>query len=81
MGCFLLLLAFLIAFPPRNLPRNVRNHAAVLYFLMFAACFVNSALESPITSVGIGFIYGYLIALRARARICVPQIEWYGKPA
>jgi hypothetical protein len=68
VGFALLTVAFFAAFPPRNLARGVRNHAAVLFAMIFIACFVNPALESPVQVVGIGFIYGYLVALRAKAR-------------
>lgn len=64
IGCALLALAFSLAFPRKNLPRSVRNHAAIVFSMIFIACFVNPALESPVQVVGIGFIYGYLLALR-----------------
>ena len=67
-GFVLMLSAFLAAFPARNLPRGVRDHATVMFAIMFIACFVNPALESPLQVVGIGFLYGYLVALRATAR-------------
>jgi hypothetical protein len=68
LGFLLLLAAFFAAFPPRNLPKDVRNHAAIVFAMIFIACFVNPALESPVQVVGIGFVYGYLLALRASAR-------------
>jgi hypothetical protein len=67
-GLVLLIAAFVAAFPPHNLPRGVRNHASVLFAIIFIACFVNPALESPVQVVGVGFVYGYLLALRASAR-------------
>jgi hypothetical protein len=70
LGVFLLVAAFVAAFPPRNLPRDMRNHAAVALAMIFIACFVNPALESPVQVVGIGFVYGYLLALRASAQTC-----------
>ena len=79
-GCLLLILSIFTAFPPLNLPRNARNHAAVLFSMVFIACFVNPALESPIQVVGVGFIYGYLLALRAQARVGTPQISWFDAP-
>jgi hypothetical protein len=51
-GCALFVSAFCAAFPPRNLPRDVRNHAAIVFAIMFLVCFVNSALESPLSAVG-----------------------------
>lgn len=63
----LFLAAFFAAFPPRELPRDLRNHAAVVFWMAFLACFVNPALESPVQVVGVGFIYGYLLALRGWA--------------
>ena len=69
LGVFLLIAAFFAAFPPRNLPRDMRNHAAVALAMIFIACFVNPALESPVQVVGVGFVYGYLVALRA-AQTC-----------
>ena len=68
LGFVLFVAAFFSAFPPRNLPRNVRNHAAIVFCMIFIGCFVNSALESPLSAVGNGFVYGYLLALRASAR-------------
>jgi hypothetical protein len=70
LGCALLVSAFFAAFPPRNLPRDVRNHAAIVFAILFLGCFVNSALESPLSAVGHAFSYGYLLALRASARTC-----------
>lgn len=67
LGVFLLVAAFFAAFPPHNLPRHIRNHAAVAFAMIFIACFVNPALESPVQVVGIGFVYGYLLALRTCA--------------
>ena len=67
-GFLLFVAAFFVGFPPRNLPRNVRNHAAMLFSMTFIGCFVNSALESPISAVGHAFVFGYLLALRANAR-------------
>ncbi len=68
-GFSLLVLAFLAAFPSRRLPRNTKRHAAVSFVIMFMACFVNPALESPAQAVGIGLIYGYLLAINGRARL------------
>jgi len=68
VGTFLLVAAFFAGFPARNLPPDMRNHAAVALAMIFIACFVNPALESPVQLVGIGFVYGYLLALRARAQ-------------
>lgn len=76
VGCLLLAAAFVAAFPPQNLPRNARNHAATVFAIMFIACFVNPALESPIQVVGIGFAYGYLLALKGRARVAPVRIRW-----
>lgn len=67
LGFFLFLAAFFAAFPPRNLPGNVQNHAACLFIMIFLGCFVNAGLESPLSVVGFAFAYGYLLALRARA--------------
>ena len=68
LGFFLLSAAFFAAFPSRNLPRGVRNHAASVFAVIFIGCFVDPALESAIQVVGVGFGYGYLLALRAAAR-------------
>lgn len=67
-GFLLLTLAIFAAFPPAGLPRSVENHAACLFAMMFLALFVNASLESPLAVVGQGFVYGYLLALRASAR-------------
>ena len=67
LGFFLLSAAFFAAFPSRNLPRGVRNHAASVFAVIFIGCFVDPALESAIQIVGVGFGYGYLLALRAAA--------------
>ena len=76
LGFFLLVAVIFAPFPPRNLPQEVRNHAAIIFIMMFIACFVNPALESPIQVVGIGFVYGYLLALRASAQISTPAIAF-----
>jgi hypothetical protein len=78
VGFLLLVAATFMAFPPRNLPRAARNHAAVIFAMLFIGCFVNSSLETPTAVVGFGFAYGYLLALRARCRIRTPQITWFG---
>jgi hypothetical protein len=67
LGFGLFVIAFFAAFPPRHVPRNLRNHASILFVIVFVSCFVNTALESPTQSIGIGFLYGYLIALRRYA--------------
>jgi len=72
-GFVLLLAAFFAAFPPRNLPKNVRNHAVIIFSMIFIAFFVNPALETPIIVVGTGFVYGYLLALRASRRTPFPS--------
>jgi hypothetical protein len=71
-GFLLLLAAFSAAFPHSNLPQDVRNHAAVIFSMLFITCFVNPGLETPIVVVGVGFVYGYLVALRASARARAP---------
>ncbi|HKR84167.1 MAG TPA: hypothetical protein VJS37_08330 [Terriglobales bacterium] len=68
LGACLLLVAFFAAFPPRNLTRSVKSHASIVFVVIFVACFVNPGLESPVQLVGIGFIYGYLLALRGTTR-------------
>jgi hypothetical protein len=78
-GLMLLVFAMIAAFPSHNVPRNVRNHAASLFAIMFVACFVNPALESPAQVVGIGFVYGYLLALNACARRGDVRIRWSGR--
>jgi len=65
LGFVLLVAAFLAVFPRADLPRRLRNHASMSFALIFIACFVNPALESPVQGMGVGFVYGYLIALRA----------------
>jgi hypothetical protein len=67
LGFVLFVTAILCAFPPQQLPRKVRDHAALCFCMIFIACFVNSCLESPLSAVGVGFVYGYLLALRAWA--------------
>lgn len=71
VGFSLLSAAIFAAFPSSNLPRNVRNFAACLFAMLMLGLFVNSALESPLAVVGHAFVYGYLLALRARARLRV----------
>lgn len=69
IGFALLVAAFAAVFPPKvGLSAAVRNHAAVMFALITIACFVNPALESPVQVVGVGFVYGYLSALRINAR-------------
>lgn len=65
LGFLLLVAAVFAAFPPRDLPRDVQNHAAIVFSMLFINCFVNPVLETPIVVVGAGFVYGYLLALRA----------------
>ena len=67
VGFLLFVAAFASALPPRNAPKGVHNHASIVFCMIFIACFVNPALESPLQAVGIGFVYGYLLALRASA--------------
>jgi hypothetical protein len=76
LGCVLLITAFFAAFPTHNVPGHARNHAASVFANIFIACFVNPALESPAQVVGIGFVYGYLLALNARSRLGAVQIRW-----
>jgi len=76
IGGSLLLIAFCAVFPRRELPRGMRNHASVLFSIIFIACFVNPAFESPVQGMGVGFIYGYLLALRAY----IPNRTKYGSP-
>ncbi len=64
IGFAVLSLALFSIFPRHNLPRKLRNHASINFAIMFICCFVNPALESPIQGLGVGFVYGYLIALR-----------------
>jgi len=66
-GLLLLGFAMFRAFPARHLPKPVLCHASMLFIVIFVACFVNPALESPRQLIGIGFSYGYLLALRASA--------------
>jgi hypothetical protein len=68
LGLVLLASTFAAAFPSRSMPRKVQDHAALMFAIMFIACFVNPALESPIQVIGVGLLYGYLIALRGAAR-------------
>ena len=72
LGFLLFVAAFASALPPRNVPKGVYNHASIVFCMIFIACFVNPALESPLQAVGIGFVYGYLLALRAGARARLP---------
>ncbi len=72
-GLILLVASFVAVFPAGDLPRHVQDHAAVAFTMMFIACFVNPALESPIQAVGIGFIYGYLLALRRVRTTRIPS--------
>jgi hypothetical protein len=67
-GFLLLTLAIFAAFPPAGLPRSLENHAACLFAMLFLGLFVNASLESPLSVVGQGFVYGYLLALRASGR-------------
>ena len=64
-GFILLTAALFMVFPRRDLPRRIRNHAALNFAIMFISCFVNPALESPVQGIGVGFVYGYLFALRS----------------
>jgi hypothetical protein len=67
-GFLLFTYAMFCAFPPRGVPRPVQCHASILFIVIFVACFVNPALESPRQLIGIGFNYGYLLALRSCAK-------------
>ncbi|MBV8474366.1 MAG: hypothetical protein JO234_13185 [Hyphomicrobiales bacterium] len=69
LGFGLFVTAFFAAFPPRNLPLSIRNHAASVFAIMFLGCYVNSALESPLSAVGHAYLYGYMVALRICARL------------
>ena len=65
LGFGVLSFALFSVFPRSDLPRKLRNHASITFVIMFISCFVNPALESPVQGLGVGFAYGYLIALRA----------------
>lgn len=79
LGFGLFTSAIFCAFPLRDLPRDVRDHAAMVFCALFIACFVNSTLESPLSAIGCGFTYGYLLALRASAgRSRLRQSEQHG---
>jgi hypothetical protein len=67
-GFLILIASFLAGFPSRLLRPDHYVHAAVLFAVAIVACFVNSTLESPLAVVGLGFLYGYLVALNAYAR-------------
>jgi len=67
IGFALFSAAFFATFPPRNLPPALEGHAAAVFSMMLIGCFVNSSLESPLSAVGMGFVYGYLISLRGSA--------------
>jgi hypothetical protein len=67
VGFGLLLIALFSVFPRQTLPRKVRNHASLNFTIMFIACFVNPALESPLQGIGVGVVYGYLLVLRSIA--------------
>lgn len=69
VGCTLLVAAIFAAFPPESLPTQVRNHATMLFCMLFIGCFVNSSLETPLNAVGLGFAYGYLLALKRYYRV------------
>jgi hypothetical protein len=75
-GFCLLVAAIFAAFPPRDLPRDVRNHADCVFAMMFIACFVNAGLDTPLQVVGHGFLYGYLLALRAAAGVVTTERTW-----
>jgi hypothetical protein len=64
LGFVLFTSAFIVLIPSAQLPRPVRNHATVVLIMLVLGCFVNSSLESPLSVVGMGFCYGYLIALK-----------------
>ncbi|MBD0327868.1 MAG: hypothetical protein ICV68_15655, partial [Pyrinomonadaceae bacterium] len=65
VGFFLLIIALFSVFPRSDLPRRLRNHAAINFAIVFISCFVNPALESPVQAIGVGVVYGYLVALRS----------------
>jgi len=65
IGLCLLLSALFAAFPPRGLPRNAQKHAVVVFGMMIIASSVNAGLDTPLENIGLGFLYGYLLALRA----------------
>jgi hypothetical protein len=67
VGFSLFLAAYIVLIPSAQLPRPVRNHATVVLIILVIGCFVNSSLESPLAVVGMGFCYGYLIALKGMA--------------
>jgi len=68
VGLLLLTFAMFRALPPRGLPKPVQCHASMAFIVIFVACFVNPALESPRQLIGVGFAYGYLLALRSCAK-------------
>jgi hypothetical protein len=82
-GALLLVAAFCAAFPAGNLSKPARSHASIMFVIIFTACFVDPGLESPVQLVGIGFVYGYLLALRAFAAGSphVPRLRHLGGKA
>ena len=73
VGFLLLVAATFAAFPLRKLPKDMQNHAAVVFSMLFIGCYVNSSLESPLAVVGLGFAYGYLLALRGASRFTLSR--------
>ena len=59
----------------KNLVSSYTEHWPLVIGMIFVACFVNPALESPVQAVGVGFVYGYLLALRASARTRTPKVS------
>jgi hypothetical protein len=78
IGGFLFLATIFAAFPPRNLSRSVRNHATTTFAILFISCFVNAGVDTPIQVVGVGFLYGYLLALRAAVST---RTQWVAMPS
>jgi len=64
IGCLLFVLSYFVAMPRRDLPCDLGRHASMVFCMSFIGIFVNSALESPLSTVGHAYVYGYLLSLR-----------------
>ena len=65
VGFLLFVVSYFNAIPRGDLRRDVQSHASLVFSMSFIGMFVNSALESPLSTVGHAYVYGYLLSLRA----------------
>jgi O-antigen ligase len=66
-GLVLMVAAFAAAYPARSVPSSTQKQCSAIFFSCLLVCLVNPALETPLQAIGVGFAYGYLVAINRAA--------------